>query len=103
MRIPKTGRSFLLREMDVPLQTGHNYYSTRAGTSPGYFMIITGSEPLTQFVCDSFQKCFLYLNDKLDTLVTTFFMRKSYYSHDSILMGMVTSNMQEVVGMERIV
>lgn len=51
--IYKTSGLFLLKERYGARQNGHNDVSVRARESPGYFMIITGSEVLYCFVCDS--------------------------------------------------
>lgn len=72
--ITKNGGRFLLTEVDVPRQIGHNEYSVRAGESRGYFMIITGSEEPPLFVCDRSQKDVFYPKERLQTWVNTLFM-----------------------------
>lgn len=76
-----------LTGMDFLRQTRRNYYSVRAVESPGYFIIITGSEAPTLLVCAIFHKYVFYPKEKLDKVVNTHFMQEIHLLPMSTLIG----------------
>lgn len=60
VRVLKTGDRFILTGRDVSGHTRHNNNSFRARKSPGYLIIITGSEAPNLFVCDKCDKFVWY-------------------------------------------
>lgn len=81
VRIPNTGGLFLLAEMDVSRQTGYTDFSARAGNSPGYSTIITGSEAPTLFVSNKSHNFIFYPKEKLSTLFNTLFIEHGHFQH----------------------
>lgn len=88
MYTPKARGNYVLVKEDCGVQCGHTYFqSSKKNTPPGYFVIITGADRFTLYVCGASYLYVLYLENARNMLANALKLEENSIPPSSEFLG----------------